>query len=120
MEKMESSSLSSLESLEVNKLSAKGDLDTQIKEGEKMESIVKTKRSELDSLRKKINLLIQKAQKEETLLNECKNKIATAQVLINTKSEEARSATEKVQKALFPANGKLIGIQAPTLLLKNS
>lgn len=107
LEKMESSSLSSLESLEVNKLSAKGDLDTQIKEGEKMESFVKTKRSELDSLRKKINLLIQKAQKEETLLNECKNKIATAQVLINTKSEEARSATEKVQKSIIPCKWEI-------------
>ena len=98
------SSTTYLDNLEANSLLSMKHLDGQIEEGENKELIAKGKRSELDTMRKRMSDLARQAQQDESLLNECKGKIATAEMIIKTKEEEEKSAREKAEANIASGN----------------
>ncbi|MGN0302575.1 MAG: hypothetical protein ACI4BI_06880, partial [Anaerotardibacter sp.] len=97
IDKLDGTTLSHLDALEVSTNSLKAELDTRIKEGETRENAVKKMRTGLDLKRKKLETLLEKVQNTEKAVNECKARINTAQTLVSTKKREVEMAEQKVR-----------------------
>ena len=95
IEKLDSTTLSTLSSLEESTSKALSELNTQIKDGEAQETEVKKSHKTLETKRKNVETLAAKVPEAEKTMAECKGRISTAEVLVSSKKTEVENAMQK-------------------------
>lgn len=100
IEKVEPSTLLTLDELSLKVKEDKGAVEKKIVEGEAKEAAARTSRTMLDKKRKSIEQLSAKVRETEKSVNECKVRIATAEVLLKSKGNDVANAEKKVNELI--------------------
>ncbi len=98
IEKIEESTPDELESLQNKMKKEETDLGNKISEGEKKDKDVRKQRKDLETERKRLDELNGAVQTALQAVNECKGKIATAEELVKTKTQEVSDAEKNAAK----------------------
>ncbi len=94
--------LASIDELDTATKLEKELLDASIAEGERQESQLNISRKTLETKRKALELSQQQVQLAERKVNDCRHKLTTAQVLIETKNKEVEAAQHAVARLIDP------------------
>lgn len=100
IEKLESTTPSTLSTLEESTSKTLGELNAKIKDGEKQETEAKKLRKVLESKRKNLESLAVKVPETEKAITECKGRISTAEALVATKKTEVENAMQKASELI--------------------
>lgn len=100
IEKLESTTLSALSTLEESTSKTLGELNTKIKDCETQETDAKNLRKAFESKRKNVESLAAKVPETEKAITECKGRISTAEALVATKKDEVGNAMQKASELI--------------------
>ena len=100
IEKLESTTLSALSTLEESTSKTVVDLNAQIKDGETQETEAKNLRKALEAKRKNVGTLAAKVPEAEKAMTECKSRIITAEALVASKKGEIENAMQKASELI--------------------
>jgi len=100
IEKLESTTLYALSTLEESTSKTLGELNTKIKDCETQETDAKNLRKAFESKRKNVESLAAKVPETEKAITECKGRISTAEALVATKKDEVGNAMQKASELI--------------------
>lgn len=96
----ESTTLSTLSTLEESTSKIMGELNAKIKDGETQETEAKKLRKILEAKRKNVDILAAKVPEAEKATTECKGRIITAEALVSSKKGEVENAMQKASELI--------------------
>lgn len=96
VELFDDSTLSRLTELETSRLSAKSELDSKIKSGEQIETLVKRRRVELEAKRKETERTNEAVIKADREVSECRARIKACEAIIQAKELDITRAKEGI------------------------
>ena len=100
IEKLESTTLSALSTLEESTSKTLGELNTKIKDGETQGTEVKNLQKALETKRKNVETLAAKVPEADAEMAECKSRIITADAIVSSKKTEVEKAMQKASELI--------------------